>query len=348
MIRRALALLAVCTLGACSGALPRAATVSGAPQPLGARPAATLRGATIGFNVDTPDRAATAQREGITATILYGSAPGRGTALTRALAAHRIAVIDGGVSSLLFRWECYRTLTVKPPPKGYTWCSPSSYSHTIATTAELLRAVKTLLAEDAKKSYVVGYWVLDDWPWWDWGSAHDVLPQVRAAIAAATPGRPAICGFGAALGRPGQALWDPGVARNYSNAGCDAVGWYNYSPFGIRHPSKGRGLDWSMKTLLPAMAKTLERLGWHIRNTPLLGIGQAWSGSYGPGDYQPGLSAEQMVAQAGAFCRYGATSIGWWAWDDGEFNAATQTPNDSKVIANGLADGIAACRSIWR
>jgi hypothetical protein len=102
-----------------------------------------------------------------------------------------------------------------------------------------------------------------------------------------------------------------------------------------------------MKALLPAMAHSLERYGWHIKHTPLLGIGQAWSGRFGARDYQPGLSVTQMEQQARGFCAFGADSISWYAWDDSGFVAQTQTPNNSAVIASGIAAGINACKSIW-
>ena len=341
-MKRGIALFAAFTVAACGG---------GGQPPIGLNPApapafsGVLSRAAIGFSVDTPPRASTAAREGITGTILYGSAPAPGSPLAKALASNGISTIDGGVSSDLYYWECYRTLTVKPPPHGYTWCS--KYEKQIKSTAALLRAVEALLRKDANRPYVTGYWVLDDWPWWDYGSAHDVLQQVRAAIARMTPGRPAVCGFGAGVGRPGKIEWDPGLARNYSNEGCDAVAWYVYSPFGVTHPSKGRDLDWSMTALLPAIARSLQRHGWQMQRTPLVGIGQAWSGSYNRKYYQPGLSRTQVRAQAEAFCRFGAASIAWYAWDDSGFEARTQTPNDSPVIAAGISDGLSACKAVW-
>ncbi len=343
-MKRALGLTISLALAACGGAMPPDRTAA-ALSPAAVRPASVLRGAVIGFSVDSPARAAIAARQGVTSTILYGSAPPRGSALARALAAHRISAIDGGVSSLLYEWECYRTLTVKPPPHGYAWCG--SGAGAIASTAELLRRVKLLAAKDARLPYVSGYWVLDDWPWWDYGSAHGVLPLVHAALAAATPGLPAICGFGATVGRPGQAMFDPGLARNYSNAGCDAVGWYNYSEFGIKHPWSGRDLDWSMKALLPAMARGLAHYGWKIADTPLIGIAQGWAGSYGGKYYQADLTVAQMRAQAAGFCGFGASSISWYAWNDSGFESRTQTPSNSPVIAAGIRAGIDACKAIW-
>lgn len=305
--------------------------------------------AIIGFSVDTPERAATAAREGVTTTILYSGAPAPRSPLAEALKAHGIAVVDGSVSGLLFYWECHRTHTVKPPPKSYGY---NSYCRTdedprMKSEAAVLRRLAEILERDGPRPYVVGYWVLDDWAWWDPGSGRRLLQKVHALIAARTPGRPAICGFGAGVGKPGQVDWDPGTAANYSNSGCDVVGWYNYSPFGRRHPSLGKGLDWSMTALLPAMRHSLAKRGWRIEQTPLYGIGQGWGGSYEHRFYQPGLTRSEIVDQASAFCRFGARYVGWYAWDDSGFDSRTHTPNDSDAIGDGMSAAISACAAVW-
>ncbi len=210
-----------------------------------------------------------------------------------------------------------------------------------------MRAVAALLARDAKRPYVVGYWVLDDWAWWDGGSAHALLESVHALIAAKTPGKPAICGFGAGIGRGDHSFWDPAIAKNYSNGGCDVVGWYIYSSFGETKPSLGTNLNWSMRGLLPRIARSLAKYGWAIRHTPLYGIGQAWSGRYDGHHYQPGLTAAEMLAQASGFCSFGARYVGWYAWDDSGFDRRTETPDNSATIAQGIGDGVNACRQAW-
>lgn len=286
---RALQLAASVALAACAAhnALPP-------PSPSGAAAIipALQHHAIIGFSVDTPKRAATAGGQGITATILYGGSPTPGSPLEKALDANGISVVDGAISGVLFDWECHRTHTVKPPPSSYAYnpyCRTDENPHVNSMKAAL-RAVGKILARDAKRPYVTGYWVLDDWAWWDPGSGRALLQQIHASIAQRTPGLPAICGFGAGIARPGKVHWDPGTAANYSNGGCDVVGWYNYSPFGNRHRNNGKRLDWSMKALLPAMARSLEKKGWKIARTPLYGIGQAWGGSYQKKYYQPGLT----------------------------------------------------------
>ncbi|HTA38964.1 MAG TPA: hypothetical protein VK760_07810 [Candidatus Acidoferrales bacterium] len=300
-----------------------------------------------GFEIDTPAEAARAAGEGVTTAIEYGEVPA-GNALAKALVKNHITVIDGSVSADLYYWECHRTRTVAPPPSGYTNCSRAD-AHIITSMAALLRAVKALIARDASRSYVVGYWVLDDWPSWDAGSARDVLPKIRELIANATPGYPAICGFGAEIERGHRYGWNPGTAKNYSNAGCDRVAWYNYGPIGeYTQPSDGNRLNWSMTGLLPAMQRSLAKYGWQIARTPLMGIGQAWSGPFDGPYYQPGLSREQMLEQAQAFCAFGATSIAWYSWGDSGFMPSTQTPNNSSAIASGIKAGKNACTKIWR
>ena len=305
--------------------------------------------AIVGFSVDTPKRAATAASQGVNTTILYSGAPPAGSALERALKAHGIAVVDASISGFLFDWECHRTHTVKPPPRSYAYnyyCSTDEDPQMNSDRA-VLRHVAAVLARDADRPYVVGHWVLDDWAGWDPGSGRELLEKIHALIVKKAPGRPAICGFGAGVAKPGKVNWDPGTAANYSNGGCDVVGWYNYSPFGRRRPSNGKYLDWTMKALLPAMAHSLEKRGWNIAQTPLYGIGQAWAGSYDNRYYQPGLTRGEMLAQARAFCEFGATYIGWYAWDDSGDNSRTQTPNNSAAIAAGIAAGIDACRDVW-
>jgi hypothetical protein len=343
---RLAALVATLAVAGCTAAQTPAVP----PEPLAPARALSLQNhSIIGFSVDTPKRAAKAASEGITTTILYDRSPAPKSALEKALRANSIDVVDAGISGILFYWECHRTHTVKPPPSSYSqnyYCRTDEDPH-VKNEAVVLRDVATLLERDADRKYVAGYWVLDDWPGWDPGSARGLLAKIHALIVAKTPGRPAICGFGAGVAKPGKVNWDPGTAANYSNGGCDIVGWYNYSPFGRRHPSLGKKLDWTMKALLPAMARSLEKKGWAIAKTPLYGIGQAWSGPYDKHHYQPGLTRKEMLAQAKAFCDFGAGYIGWYAWDDSGDEAGTQTPNNSPVIAAGIAAGIKACREGW-
>jgi hypothetical protein len=279
---------------------------------------------------------------GITADILYEGPPRPANKFGRALARAHITAIDARVSDELHHWECHRTHTVAPRPDGRAnnYCA-TDIDPTADSKEVVLARVREYLREDAVNPLVGGYWVLDDWPSWDGGSARELLQEVHAEIEEVTPGYPAICGFGGSVEEDGEPEgFEPSTAANYSNAGCDMVGLYNYAD-PVSSPSDGEGFEWTMGLLLKEEGEDLASFGWVETETPLLGIGQAWSGRVGKGEYQPGLSSAQMVAQARAFCSYGASSIGWYGWEG--FKGRTQTPANSSVIQEGIEDGAAAC-----
>ncbi len=299
----------------------------------------------VGFNATTATEVSNAASVGVSTDMLYAGPPTAQSKLGEALAQAHMGVIDGRISTELYFWECHRTHSVAPAPSRArnSYCAHDAepgYS-----TSVLLGAVDATLTSDAASPFVTALWVLDDWPAWDGGSARLVLQDIHQEITATTPDLPAICGFGATVTAPGTDGWDPSTALNYSNAGCDLVGFYNYAAT-TRRPSSGTGLDWSMQSLLPAMESSLDSLGWDEASTPVLGIGQAWSGRFAA-HYQPGLSSSQVLTQATAFCSAGATSIAWYAWSDSGFHRATQTPVNSAVMAAGIEEGIASCRHKW-
>lgn len=299
----------------------------------------------VGFNATSASLVADAASLGITTDVLYNGPPKLKSRFGRALAGAHMGVIDASISTDLYFWECHRTHTVAPPPAGEanSYCR-RDYEPNF-DTAVLLSTVAAKLSADASNPLVDGYWVLDDWPAWDGGSAQVVLQQIHEEIAAETPGYPAICGFGGTIGPPGPAQWDPSTAANYSTAGCDMVGLYNYANV-TRKSSTGSSLDWAMQSLLPAMEASLAAQGWSAAAAPMLGIGQAWSGHFA-GGYQPGLSASQVLTEASAFCGAGAGSIGWYGWTDGGFHRNTQTPANASAIDSGIQESIAACQADW-
>lgn len=299
----------------------------------------------VGFNATTPALVDSAASLGITTDVLYNGPPSPKSKLGKALARTGMTVIDGRISTELYFWECNRTHTVALPPAGQSndYCKNDVYPY--YDTSVLLAAVVSTLEADAANPLTSGLWVLDDWPSWDGGSATTVLQQIHQEVQSLTPGLPAICGFGSTISAPGTSDWDPSTALNYSNGGCDMVAFYNYANAQSK-PSTGTDLDWSMGLLLPAMESSLTALGWNVSSTPLLGIGQAWSGRFG-GGYQPGLSDSQILSEATAFCDAGATSIGWYGWTDSGFHTKTQTPANSLAIASGIQQGVAACESTW-
>ena len=307
---------------------------------------ARTTGLVVGFGANTPARVAKAASLGIDTDILYEGAPSPASRLGKALQAAHMTVIDARISTELFFWECHRTHTVAPPPEGErnTYCSrddePSvDSSAVLATVGEYVR-------QDAANPLVGGYWVLDDWAPWDGGSGRELLVEVRGEIEAATPAYPTICGFGGSIEKSGEAGgFAAGIAGNYSAAACSIVGLYNYTGSTAAR-SNGAGYEWDMRLLLAEEQEALAQAGWSEALSPLLGIGQAWSGKSGKREYQPGLSAAQMLEQANAFCEAGASSLGWYAWSDSHFVAGTKTPVNSQAIREGIAQGIAACPAV--
>src|SRR2546421_463444 len=120
---------------------------------------------------------------------------------------------------------------------------------------------------------------------WDAGSGKTILQDIRKEIRLYTPSYPAICGFGMAIVQPNVNAWDPRIAQNYSNAGCDMVGIYSYVST-YPTPSDGSQFDFTMQTMLAAAFKSLRQLGWDRSKRSLLGIGQAFAGPYETG-YKP-------------------------------------------------------------
>ena len=256
-----------------------------------------------------------------------------------------MSVVDARISDELGAWECHRTHTLAPPPPGErNWFCRTDYDPGANSAAVVLAAVREWLREDASNPLVSGYWVLDDWAPWDGGSARALLAEVHGAIDEITPGRPTICGFGGSIepvGRRGG--FEASIAANYSSSGCDMVGLYNYAG-ADPEMSSGEGLEWSMSILLSEEVQALSEEGWVEADTPMLGINQGWSGRFGAREYEPGLSSEQMVAEARAFCSDGASSIAWYGW--GGVKREAQTATSSPAIQSGITQGIAACAEL--
>lgn len=300
-----------------------------------------------GFSIDTVAGVDSAASLGINTAFSYGAPFTPSDPVGVEMKARGMHEVDAGFASDLFYYECHRTHTVIPPPSGRanTYCATDLNPSMNSETA-LLAAIDAKLQADAANPLISGYWVLDDWATWDAGSARTVLQDIHAHIVQNTPRKPAICGFGAGIDLPGVIAWYPPLALNYSNAGCDMIGIYSYASMSTSY-SNGSQLDFTMNATLPALFKTLKSMGWNSGATPLIGIGQAFGGSYAGTSYQPGLSHQQMLAQATAFCKAGAVSIGWYAWDDSGFNSQSLTPMTSAEVQAGITGSIAACQAMW-
>ena len=307
----------------------------------------SLNHITAGISIDSVARVDNAASLGVNTAIVYGQPFTPSDPVGAEMQAKGMHEIDAGISSELTYYECHRTHTVAPPPQG----TPNTYCATdkkpwINSESVVLADVDAMLKADAANPLVVGYWVLDDWAFlWDAGSGKTILQDIRKEIRLYTPSYPAICGFGMAIVQPNVNAWDPRIAQNYSNAGCDMVGIYSYVST-YPTPSDGSQFDFTMQTMLAAAFKSLRQFGWDRSKRSLLGIGQAFAGPYETG-YKPGISVVQMKAQAKAFCNAGAVSIGWYGWDDPGFGSQALLPMTSTIVQQGIISSITACQSVW-
>ncbi len=232
-----------------------------------------------GFEVDKPARVTNASALGVTVDIEYNGPPRPSSKRGKALTAARMTVIDARISDELGEWECHRTHTVAPPPpEEEDWFCKTDEDPSVDSPAVVLEAVRRIVREDAANLLVSGYWVLDDWPQWDGGSARTLLTEIDAAIDEVTPALPAICGFGGTILPIGQTGgFELATAEDYSDAGCDMVGLYDYSE-PRRAPSNGANLEWTIETLLAEQGRRprddgVERVqGPDVRNR----TGVAW------------------------------------------------------------------------
>lgn len=297
-----------------------------------------------GFAIATPDEATNAAGEGLNEAQLYGKAATPSDPLGQTFQSLGMHEMDGYPEVLLYEYECHRSYVV---PHAGSPC-PVDYPN-VSSQSVLLSLIKAYLQQSAGNRLVNAYWVLDDWPAWDYGSAKTILQQVHALIQQYTPGRAAICGFGASFGVPGDDHWADGIADNFSPQGCDMVGLYIYSlgePLQSNPPSDS--FEWSMSTILPKMFYSLQQRGWSIGREPMVGIGQAFSGTDSGGQYHIVTpSAQNMTTQALSFCQHGASNVFFFAWDFGFQFVNMQTAMNNSGIAQGIQQGIAACKAYW-
>ena len=301
-----------------------------------------------GFNITTPEQAVKAAANGVQVVFRYGTPPSSNSALGQKLQALHMKVVDGYISSYLTYFECHRTLTIHPPPEGESpFCQQDSHPE-LNNEQAVLSAIEKHLQDEQHNSLIIGYWVLDDWAIWDTGSAQHLLGSIHALIQRYTPNRPAICGFGAALTTDQTTGWDDRLANNFSSQGCDMVGAYIYSPTLSALRQLGTNYDWSMKTVLPALFSSLQKRGWDIHHTPLLGIAQAFGGLQANiGRAWATISAQNIQIQSNSFCQHGAMGLVFYGWDDSKFGLSTPTPLNSPEIEAGIRQGITTCVHYW-
>lgn len=303
-----------------------------------------------GFEIDTPEKASKAATDGIQVGFEYGQPPSEDDKLGQKLQSLHMKVVDGYIWALIYYYECHRTKTVKPPPSGKEQYCQDDTRPDLTDENAVLTEVAAHLKQVKDNHLIIGYWVLDDWVSWDTGSARQLLIKIHNLIQQYTPGRPAICGFGADIWLNQEYGWDDWVADNFSSQGCDRVGLYIYTSTvtnTARIPSHAK-FNWSMVGVLPAIFASLKQRGWSITKEPFIGIGQAFGGAIAhTEDYWITPNATDIETQSRSFCEHGATGLTFYAWNNSGYGPTTQTPINSPEIETGIRNGIAACRQYW-
>jgi hypothetical protein len=304
-----------------------------------------------GFSIDDAGSAIRAAADGIQVDFQYGDPPPVDSNLGKQLQALHMKVIDGYISDTLFYYECHRTKTVKPPPHQVdSWCKKDSHP-ALGDEQTLLETIATHLQQMKSNSLIIGYWVLDDWPYWDTGSAQHLLVEIHQLIQQYTPGRAAICGFGGTIWLNKSYGWQDQLADNFTAEGCDSVGLYVYASTSANSkPAPATDtLNWSMDGMLPTMLASLQRRGWDIQKEPLIGIAQAFGGAIAGADsYRLAPDAATIERQSRSYCQHGASGLTFYGWKDSSFAPTTQTPLNSSEIETGIRNGIAACKQYWK
>lgn len=293
------------------------------------------------YDVDTPDQAKVFAQAGFTLTLLGRVPPG--SALDTALADNHIVYIDQYPQYELYRvcLDQYHTAHR---------CNPKD-------EAAVLKAIRLHLVETAQDPKVLGYWILDDYPY------ADIKPMLRAIKAligeanrTAIFPRPAICSFGGDLAfkyttpepefRVDNSYFDLAVSQFDAKA-CDMVA---LDPYGSSTSRDHRVIDWTMKDVLPHMMAALRARGWDQRRAPLIGVPQThasrdWSTKL---RYTVEPTSEDLVTQIEAYCRAGAVALLAYSWND-----ITPPPKqelfNTPAMVRGLQQGAELCRQrYWR
>ncbi len=300
------------------------------------------------FSVDTPAEAAAAASDGIQYTIHYGFPHNTTSAQGLALQKAGMKEYASQILDFLSDYECHRALI-----NNHTdYCTTEPSSH-LTSEAAVLGAVRNYLQQVRNDPLIIGQWILDDWPEWDYGSAKQLLIGIHQLVRQYTPKIPTICGLGAFFDVKGDVNWHDGIASNFSPQACDEVGLYIYAAAADNtpNPPKSDDYDWSMSKVLPQIASSLQTRGWDKNKTPWIGIGQAFGGTRASNTKVINItpSAKNMTTQALSFCKAGAKDVLWYAYDQGTYYVpgTGQTPMNNLNIKQGIRSGIAACKAWW-
>jgi hypothetical protein len=247
-----------------------------------------------------------------------------------------------------------------PAPWKYTrarcalqWAAEAAQgtAHQCTLTAEdesiILDQVRIRLAEVESHPGLVGYYVLDDYPFGDITAA---LRAIRALITESNQrvgaSRPVVCGVGGTLDQRAQAS-DPFTSdHGYTEAAlvnvapdiCDIVAPYFYGVASVDDPNL---VDWSMQNLMPWFIGAVHDRGF--TQLSLLPIVQAFSAPAAQGNVYIEPTPDNMRAQASAYCGTGnAVALLFFTWSGTGLTRVYANDGNLRLGVSAAAD---ACRS---
>jgi hypothetical protein len=218
----------------------------------------------------------------------------------------------------------------------------------------LLDRIRSHVQQAKESGTVAAYYLTDDFRI----NLTSLLPVVRGIIRSIDPTAPTVCGVALPLTYRyvrGERAYK-GLDRfrealtNYSPSWCDSVAIYSYGPTTPR-PQMVQ-VDWTMRETLPAALRLLRSRGWRP-DGGLIGVPQAFG--YWPRtsirgralatpQYRHQPSSRALASQIDSFCRYGASTIIGYVWDDGSGGHVTNLSN-SQPLRDGFTRGVQRCRS---
>jgi hypothetical protein len=302
------------------------------PKP-GSHPSLWLRQGVFGIT-DARDIATTSH---VGADLVVTGWPGPSGSVDDASRAHRVAVIDRSVQSMLYLTRC---------PDGPGSCSQLS----VAQRISLLDRVREHVQSIPVHSEVAGIYLVDDY----WTDMRRDLQAVADTIRMVSS-LPLVCGISVPLAvRPeGQVEVRPDVGAversllNYDPRWCDVVLLYAYAPSSGQ--SERQAVEWNMQSTLPEAMSLLRDRGW---------AGGRWiAGIQTFGDaprvqrdgslvYRPAPSEGDIVEQMTAMCEAGARATVAYTWNDGQ-PGTIQNLSNSSWLRTGWQLGRAACQRVW-
>lgn len=223
----------------------------------------------------------------------------------------------------------------------------------------ILANITTYLNRDDIKNdpLIIGFWVQDD----NHGHIKEFLKKVHMLIAehnkTSVVRRPSVCAYGGQLDYK-NALTDTSFSQkddsftsaveNFSPEGCDIVALY---PYGYSYVNDERAVDWTMERVLPFMLNLLKEKGWSADQIPLMAVPQVSGYTWKP-DIQVGRQVvhstyQSVLTQTEAYCKNGATSVLFYAWDDTSEDPGKQQAFNNEDMRRGILDGIEKCRTSW-